>query len=231
MSLYQEGSFSVLPGVTVVVPVHNNADTLAELARRIRATMAGRPLELLYVDDASTDGSAGILRTLDAVVITHARNRGQNAAVLSGLAAARYPLMCVLDADLQDPPEELPRLLGALGPTHVVFSSRTEQHPATSRVFRWILHGLFPTLPPHPCLCFAIDDAARNRLVEAACEGDYLPALIGRLQLSAAQIAIARRPRSSSTGLRGIQRWRYAVQMLGSAMRIRLRRVTNHSSR
>src|SRR5688572_28054659 len=187
MSLYREGSFCVVPGVTVVVPVHNNAATLAELAQRIRATLAGRPLELLYVDDASTDASPEILRTLDAVVITHARNRGQNAAVLSGLAAARHPLTCVLDADLQDPPEELPRLLRALGPTNVVFSSRTEPHPATSRVFRWILHGLFPTLPPHPCLCFAIDDAARNRLVEAACEGDYLPAVIGRLRLSAAQ--------------------------------------------
>ena len=209
----------------MVVPVYNNAATLQELCRRLRDALPGGPLELIIVDDASTDDSLAVLATLEVAVVRHDRNRGQNAAVLTGLSRARYPFTCVIDADLEDPPESVPRMLSALDPAEVVFSSRDEPHAATSRAFRWIIRRLFPTLPPHPCLCFAITADARSRVIRAAARGDYVPAVIGRLRLRADQIPITRGPRPEARGaLTTARRIRYAASAMRAAVRIRLRR-------
>ena len=214
-------------GVSVVVPVYNNAATLPELCRRVRAALDGRPVEIVLVDDRSTDDSLRVIERLGERVVAHGRNRGQNAAVLSGLAQATEPLTCVLDADLEDLPEGLPVLLSGLDPAgaSVVFSSREEPHSMGSRVFRWAIRRLFPSLPPHPCLCFAIDEGARLALVARARSGDYLPAVIGALRLPATQVAIARAARPAGrTAYSGSRRVRYAISMLASACRVRWRR-------
>ena len=67
------------PAVSVVVPVYGNASTLRELASRIANALTD--YELIFVNDASPDDSASVLASLDARVITHSNNRGQNAAV------------------------------------------------------------------------------------------------------------------------------------------------------
>src|SRR6185437_820595 len=78
-----------------------------------------RTVEVLYVNDGSTDGSLEellVLHTRDprVTVVTLARNAGQHAAVLAGFATARGEIIVTLDADLQNPPEEIPRLLAAI---------------------------------------------------------------------------------------------------------------------
>ena len=98
------------------------------------------------VDDASPDDSLAVMRELHVVVVALAPRRGQNAALLAGLRRARQPLACVMDADLQDPPEAIPLLLEPLERTgvRVVFSSREAAPRASSRLFRAVIRLLYP---------------------------------------------------------------------------------------
>ncbi len=209
------------------MPVYNNARTLPSLCARLRETLRDRPSELLLVDDGSRDDSAEVARMLGVRVLQHDRNRGQNAAILTGLRHASLAVCCVLDADLEDPPESVPAMVEALAAADVVFSSRDEPRHLTSRVFRWSVRRLYPTLPHHPCLCFAISAAGRGRLIAVARDTDYLPAVIGALRLPAIQSRIARGSRPDddpAAGLKGSMRWRYAARMLGATIRLRLSR-------
>ena len=102
--------------ISVVAPVFNEIETLPEFHRRVTAAMAGRPYELVLVDDGSTDGSGALLERLaaedPAVRPLHlSRNFGHQAAVTAGLEAARGAAAVTIDADLQDPPEVIARLI------------------------------------------------------------------------------------------------------------------------
>jgi glycosyltransferase involved in cell wall biosynthesis len=115
--------------LSVVMPVYNEAPTLAEAARRVRAVPL--EIELICVDDGSTDGSREVLRALEAEgvvdrVLVHPRNRGKGAAVRTGIAAATGDVIVVQDADLEYDPFELPRLLEPIadGRADAVFGSR-----------------------------------------------------------------------------------------------------------
>ena len=100
--------------ISVVVPALNEQETIAELHRRVTqaAEQWNEDHELLVVDDGSTDGTLAILESLAASdsrlkVVSLTRNFGHQAAVTAGLHHARGEIVCVLDADLQDPPEEI----------------------------------------------------------------------------------------------------------------------------
>jgi dolichol-phosphate mannosyltransferase len=106
--------------VSVVVPVLNEEAVLPELRRRLGDTLAGAvsEFEVVFVDDGSTDGTAAYLERLHGEdprfkCIRFARNFGHQAAVTAGLHFARGDVVCVMDADLQDPPEVLPSLFAA----------------------------------------------------------------------------------------------------------------------
>jgi len=104
---------------SLVVPVLNEEDNLPELL--LRCINVGRTLdsdfELVLVDDGSTDTSATLIRSAaesdpsHVVAVLLNRNYGQHAAVMAGLAHAKGDVVVTLDADLQNPPEEIPRLL------------------------------------------------------------------------------------------------------------------------
>ena len=107
--------------VSVVVPLLDEAATVEELVSRIRSVLAQRGcrFEIVLVDDGSTDGTREILRRLEAEdpalrVFELTRNFGQAAALVCGLFAARGEVVVSLDGDLQNPPEEIPKLLDAL---------------------------------------------------------------------------------------------------------------------
>lgn len=111
----------MMPSVSVIVPVFNNVVTLQELKDRLVTTLeaAGRRFELIFVDDGSSDGSLKVLRQLSksdgrCVVLALSRNFGQHPATSAGLRRASGDVTVFMDADLQDRPEELPRLLDAL---------------------------------------------------------------------------------------------------------------------
>ncbi len=107
--------------VSVVIPVYNEQECLPELLERTTAAcrLLEREYEIILVDDGSTDASADILRAAAeqpaacVVVILLNRNYGQHSAVMAGLSQADGDLIITLDADLQNPPEEIPRLVEA----------------------------------------------------------------------------------------------------------------------
>jgi glycosyltransferase involved in cell wall biosynthesis len=107
--------------LSLVLPVYNEEESLRPLHEEIRAAVAplGRPWEVLYVDDGSTDGSAAVLAGLarrdpEVRVLRLRRNSGQTAAFDAGFQAARGEIIVTLDADGQNPPENIPKLLAAM---------------------------------------------------------------------------------------------------------------------
>ncbi len=129
--------------VSVVIALYNDAATVEELARRIAATLdsRGTSYEILFIDDGSADGTAEILRRLEAEdehirVFEFTRNFGQAAALACGLAAARGEVTLTLDGDLQNPPEEIPRLLEAIDAgAEVVTARRGRRYEG---LIRWV---------------------------------------------------------------------------------------------
>ncbi|WP_037034829.1 glycosyltransferase family 2 protein [Pseudoxanthomonas sp. J31] len=107
------------PGLSVVVPVHNERDNIAPLVAEIVAALRGRlAFEIVYVDDHSADDSLAVLRSLKAQVpelrvLHHAAQSGQSAAVRNGVKAARGAWIATLDGDGQNDPADIPRLLAA----------------------------------------------------------------------------------------------------------------------
>jgi undecaprenyl-phosphate 4-deoxy-4-formamido-L-arabinose transferase len=121
------------PAVSIVVPVFNESSSLPRLHTRLHRVLRAldRSSEVVYVDDGSTDRSLEELLTIHAEdptvrVVTLARNAGQHAAVLAGFANARGEVVLTLDADLQNPPEEIPRLLEQIDAGYDVVGTRRE---------------------------------------------------------------------------------------------------------
>jgi dolichol-phosphate mannosyltransferase len=107
------------PDVSVVVPVRNEAGNVAPLVNEIAAALTGRNFEVVYVNDGSSDGTEAELRALQAErpwlrQVKHARSCGQSAAVRTGVAAARAPVVATIDGDGQNDPAFLPKLIDAL---------------------------------------------------------------------------------------------------------------------
>ena len=111
--------------VSVVIPAYNEVQTIAEVLRRI--TRAQRDVEIVVVDDGSTDGTREVLRSRpDVTVVFHERNAGKGAAIRTGLAYVTGDVVIVQDADLEYSPEDYPVLLAPIlsGDADVVYGSR-----------------------------------------------------------------------------------------------------------
>jgi len=109
------------PDLSLVIPVYNERDNLRPLWDQIRAALApaGRPFEVLLIDDGSTDGSS---EAMDALASEHPevrpihfeKNAGQSAGFAAGFQLARGPIVVTLDADLQNDPADIPALVAKL---------------------------------------------------------------------------------------------------------------------
>ena len=111
-----EGVTRSLRMLSVVAPVYNEEGTIGEFYSRVSAALQGVPFELVLVDDGSTDGSAVELENLAAGdprvrIVYLSRNFGHQTALTAGLDHARGDAVVMLDADLQDPPELIVRML------------------------------------------------------------------------------------------------------------------------
>jgi glycosyltransferase involved in cell wall biosynthesis len=121
-----EHQFTLL---SVIVPVFNERTTVAEVIRRIRAVTLPVDVEVIVVDDGSSDGTDKVLAALgDSTVrvINHAANRGKGAAIRTGMTSVKGDLVLVQDADLEYDPNDWSRLLEPIlrGKAQVVYGSR-----------------------------------------------------------------------------------------------------------
>ncbi|MBI4499376.1 MAG: glycosyltransferase family 2 protein [Chloroflexi bacterium] len=116
--------------LSVIIPVYNEARTIHELLKRVRAVSLTLEKEIICVDDCSRDGTWDLLqeeaRSPDTRVLRHAVNQGKGAAVRTGLAQATGDILLIQDADLEYDPEDYPKLLEPIlrGETQVVYGSR-----------------------------------------------------------------------------------------------------------
>jgi glycosyltransferase involved in cell wall biosynthesis len=109
--------------ISVIIPVFNEAQRLAELLEGVRALrLAGS--EIIVVDDGSTDRSADIAMTVGANVVRHPYNIGNGAAIKSGIRAARGRLLVLMDGDGQHQPEDIPRLIAESRHYHMIVGAR-----------------------------------------------------------------------------------------------------------
>ena len=115
--------------VSVVLPAFNEAATIGVMVEAIRR--AGPWLEVLVVDDGSTDGTAESARAAGATVLRHPYNKGNGAAVKTALRTARGDFVLLMDGDGQHAPEEMAKLIAPLGEYDLVVGARSGVAQAT----------------------------------------------------------------------------------------------------
>ncbi|MEB2286404.1 MAG: hypothetical protein B6D46_00330 [Polyangiaceae bacterium UTPRO1] len=197
------------PAVSIVVPVFNEAAGLARFDARLAAACdrLDRSAEVVYVDDGSRDGSLEILTAITArdprvLVVALARNVGQHAAVLAGFAHARGDVVVTIDADLQNPPEEIPRLLAEIDAGYDVVGTRRAARvdPFSRRVLSATVSRLASRAVGVPMTdCGSMLRAYRRSVVDAVVQladrALFIPALAAWVAARPTEIAITHGPR------------------------------------
>jgi dolichol-phosphate mannosyltransferase len=137
--------------LSIVIPVYNEMDNVEGIYREIVSALSPGSFtyEVIFVDDGSTDGTRLGLQALAKThsnlrIITHKRNFGQSAALLSGAKAARYSMLVTLDGDGQNDPADIPRLFEQLHDSHtVVLGNRKKRADNILRKFSsFIANGI-----------------------------------------------------------------------------------------
>jgi glycosyltransferase involved in cell wall biosynthesis len=208
--------------ISVVVPVYNEEGSLAALHGELDAVfreLVSEPVEFLFVDDGSRDGSWRVLADLagrDPRVhaIRFRRNFGKAAALSAGFRAARGERIFTLDADLQDDPAEIPRLLARLEEGHDVVSGwkKTRRDPwhkvYPSRVFNWMVSTLTGCrLHDHNC---GFKLYRREVVREVEIYGElhrFMPVLAQARGFRVAEIEVNHRPRRHGSSKYGVSRF------------------------
>jgi dolichol-phosphate mannosyltransferase len=129
------------PEISIIVPALNEAENLPPLAQRVAAAIAGRSYELLIVDDDSRDNTSAVCAELAEayplrLIVRKNATDGLGGAVLRGMAEARGETFVVMDADLQHPPEMIPKLLAALD-AGAEFALGSRYVPGGSTAGKW----------------------------------------------------------------------------------------------
>ncbi|MGB5987476.1 MAG: glycosyltransferase family 2 protein [Desulfobacterales bacterium] len=143
-------TISRFDSIDVVVPVYNEARILPTFYERI--SRIELPLNLIFVDNASRDGSVAFIESLaEVTLIRHRSNEGYGASLLDGIRRATAEAIVIIDADCEFPPEAIPQLIDALEDHPVVYGSRfmggaAPAMPLLRRVGNGAISGLFNLL-------------------------------------------------------------------------------------
>jgi undecaprenyl-phosphate 4-deoxy-4-formamido-L-arabinose transferase len=208
------------PELSVVIPVFNEAATLTDLHARLARTLKdlGRPCEIVFVDDGSTDRSPEVLRALHAQdatvhVVRFNRNYGQHAAVFAGMERARGDVVVTLDADLQNPPEEIPALLRRLDEGFdVVGGARVDRHDpwfrrgASRLVNRATSVIVGVRMTDYGCMLRAYRRSIVDQIVACQEISRFIPALANTFASSVAEVPVEHAPRREGRSKYGLLR-------------------------
>jgi dolichol-phosphate mannosyltransferase len=204
--------------ISVVIPLLNEQETLFELVRRIDASCDGELCEIVFIDDGSTDGSWQAIEKLAQArgsvrALRFRRNFGKAAALAAGFAEATGKIIITMDADLQDDPKEIPRMLAKLGEGYDVVSG-WKQHRFDpwhkrwpSLVFNAILR-YFSKIPLHDFNC-GFKAYRREVLEEIDLYGEmhrFVPVLAAARGFKVAEITVEHHPREFGSSKYGWSR-------------------------
>src|SRR5579871_80595 len=198
--------------ISVVVPVYNEAANLPNLWARISAVMEqmSRPWEVVFIDDGSSDDSLKMLKGFGneapghVRVVELSRNFGQHSAILAGFKQSKGDIVVTLDADLQNPPEEIPRLIAAIDAGNdVVGGWREERQDQAFRRIASQFHNKLTSaivgVPMHDYGCML--RAYRRHIVDTVVECDekaaFVPALANSFAKRVAEIPVGHEERAS----------------------------------
>ncbi len=194
--------------LSVVIPAYNEEPNVEACYRELVEVLAGlgRPFEVIVIDDGSTDGTFAVLRRLAAAegrlrVLRFARNAGQTAALAAGFRAARGDTVVTLDADLQNDPRDIPKLLAALPGHDAVCGWRVDrQDPWAKRMGSRVANvvrravtrdGVHDT----GCMLKAFRREALGRLPLFRGMHRFLPALLHMEGCRVVEVPVRHRPR------------------------------------
>lgn len=208
-------SVVVRPYISVVIPVHNEQEVLEELYARLTATLdqLGKTYEIIFTNDGSTDRSLELLQTLhkrrpDQIrIIDFNGNFGQHMAIMAGFERVRGEIIITMDADLQNPPEEIGKLVAKMEAGHDVINTYRQDRQDSwwrLKVSKWhnqIRAWMMPKLKMRDEGCM-LRAYKRNIVDLMAATGEtttFIPALALTYAANPAEVGVAHAERSAGT--------------------------------
>ncbi len=213
------------PHISVVIPVYNEAESLAQLQSELTKVLTDYDHELVFVDDGSDDNSLQMIHRGSRVrILEFAKNTGQSAAIYAGLRAARGAILVLIDSDLQNDPNDIPRLLAEMEKgADLVCGFRTKRKDTRFKRFqskianavrsRFTKDGVRDT----GCTLKAMRRECREALVPFYGMHRFIPALIKGAGYRIVEVPVQHRARQygSSKYSFGNRAWRATIDMIG----------------
>jgi len=223
-----EGDVSARVALSLVVPAFDEEDNLEPLFERVLAVFGAREdWELVLVDDGSRDRTPAIMRTLAArdprvVAVFFRANCGQTAALAAGVRQARGRLVATLDADLQNDPAEVPRLIDALGDHDAIVGYRARRQDsfvrrASSRIANGIRNRISgDRIRDTGCSLKVFRSEALATVPWFEGMHRFLPTLLRYRGFRVAEVAVSHHPRHAGKSKYGISNraWRAFKDLL-----------------
>jgi undecaprenyl-phosphate 4-deoxy-4-formamido-L-arabinose transferase len=214
------------PDLSVVVTLYDEEATLEELHRRVTETLAGRDYELIVVDDGSTDGTWGIVERLRAQderlrAVRFKRNFGQHPAMHAGLSRARGATVVTMDGDLQNQPEDIPKLVAAVeAGADVASGRRAARHDSWGRTLpSRLINGMLRRftrvdISDFGCAFNAYRRTAVEPMLPSIGKQKFTKALVLSGGASVVEVDVAHAPRAGSSRYSPLRLTRLALHVL-----------------
>lgn len=203
------------PYISIVIPVHNEQEVLEELYTRLTNTLdsLGKTYEIILTNDGSTDQSAQILKRLherrpDQIrVIEFNGNFGQHMAIMAGFERVRGEIVITMDADLQNPPEEIGKLVAAIEAGHDVINTYRENRQDSwwrlkfskwhNEIRAWMMPKL--KMRDEGCMLRAYKRHIVDLMTSTRESSTFIPALALTYAVNPTEVGVAHAERSAGT--------------------------------
>lgn len=217
--------------LSVVVPAYNERESVERLVKEVEAALRPvGPFELLVVDDGSTDGTREALQELakghpELRVIALDRHHGQTCGTAAGIAQARGDVLVTIDADLQNPPSEIPKLLAELDRADAVVGYRQKRNDSGIRKFSSRFANAIrnritrETIRDTGCSLKAFRTAQIREVALFEGMHRFLPTLLKMHGRSVVEVAVDHRPRVAGTSKYGV--WNRVFKALLDCLAVR----------